>query len=74
VPRKNRRVTDSRDGGFHTGDVGYEDAAGYIYILDRLKDMLDTGGEKIYSGEVEAVIYQHPAVSEAAVFGIPDPV
>jgi long-chain acyl-CoA synthetase len=63
-----------RDGAFHTGDVGYQDAAGYLYILDRLKDMIDTGGEKVYSGEVEAVIYQHPAVSEAAVFGIPDPV
>jgi len=62
-----------RDGAFHTGDVGYQDAAGYFYILDRLKDMIVTGGENVYSGEVEAVIYQHPAVSEAAVFGIPDP-
>ena len=62
-----------RDGVFHTGDAGYQDAAGYFYILDRLKDMIVTGGENVYSGEVEAVIYQHPAVSEAAVFGIPDP-
>ena len=46
---------------------------GYFYILDRLKDMIVTGGENVYSGEVEAVIYQHPAVLEAAVFGIPDP-
>src|SRR5262249_35094398 len=54
-------------------DIGYQDATGYFYILDRLKDMIVTGGENVYSGEVEAVIYQHPAVSEAAVFGIPDP-
>jgi long-chain acyl-CoA synthetase len=62
-----------RDGAFRTGDIGYQDATGYLYILDRLKDMIVTGGENVYSGEVEAVIYQHPAVSEAAVFGIPDP-
>ncbi len=62
-----------RSGLFRTGDVGYQDAAGYFYILDRLKDMIVTGGENVYSGEVEAVIYTHPAVREAAVFGIPDP-
>ena len=62
-----------RDGFFRTGDVGYRDSTGYFYILDRLKDMIVTGGENVYSGEVEAVIYQHPAVREAAVFGIPDP-
>jgi acyl-CoA synthetase (AMP-forming)/AMP-acid ligase II len=60
------------DGWFRTGDVGYQDADGFFYILDRLKDMIVTGGENVYSGEVEAVIYQHPAVREAAVFGIPD--
>jgi long-chain acyl-CoA synthetase len=62
-----------RDGLFRTGDIGYQDAPGYFYILDRLKDMIVTGGENVYSGEVEAVIYQHPAVREVAVFGIPDP-
>jgi long-chain acyl-CoA synthetase len=62
-----------RDGMFRTGDVGYQDAAGYFYIMDRLKDMIVTGGENVYSGEVEAVIYAHSAVREAAVFGIPDP-
>lgn len=62
-----------RDGMFRTGDVGYQGADGYFYILDRLKDMIVTGGENVYSGEVEAVMYQHPAVHEAAVFGIPDP-
>jgi long-chain acyl-CoA synthetase len=62
-----------RDSFFRTGDFGYRDPEGYFYILDRLKDMIVTGGENVYSGEVEAVIYQHPAVREAAVFGIPDP-
>jgi long-chain acyl-CoA synthetase len=62
-----------RNGFFRTGDVGYQDANGYFYILERLKDMIVTGGENVYSGEVEAVIYTHPAVREAAVFGIPDP-
>jgi long-chain acyl-CoA synthetase len=62
-----------RDGFFRTGDIGRQDTAGYFYILDRLKDMIVTGGENVYSGEVEAVIYGHPAVREVAVFGIPDP-
>lgn len=62
-----------REGLFRTGDVGYQDASGYFYILDRLKDMIVTGGENVYSGEVEAVIYEHPSVREVAVFGIPDP-
>jgi long-chain acyl-CoA synthetase len=62
-----------RDGFFRTGDIGRQDAVGYFYILDRLKDMIVTGGENVYSGEVEAVIYEHPAVREVAVFGVPDP-
>jgi len=62
-----------RNGLFRTGDIGYQDADGYCYILDRLKDMIVTGGENVYSGEVEAVIYQHPDVLETAVFGVPDP-
>src|SRR5258705_1019033 len=62
-----------RNGFFRTGDIGYQDANGYFYILDRLKDMIVTGGENVYSGVVEAVIYTHPAVREVAVFGIPDP-
>jgi long-chain acyl-CoA synthetase len=61
-----------RDGLFRTGDIGYQDAAGFLYILDRAKDMIVTGGENVYSGEVEAVIYGHPAIREVAVFGIPD--
>ena len=62
-----------RNGFFRTGDIGYQNANGYFYILDRLKEMIVTGGENVYSGEVEAVIYTHPAVREVAVFGIPDP-
>jgi len=62
-----------RNGMFRTGDIGYQDADGYFYILDRRKDMIVTGGENVYSGEVEAVIYKHPAIREVAVFGIPDP-
>jgi long-chain acyl-CoA synthetase len=62
-----------RNGMFRTGDIGYQDSDGYFYILDRVKDMIVTGGENVYSGEVEAVIYKHPAVREVAVFGIPDP-
>src|SRR6202008_3026770 len=63
-----------RDGMFRTGDVGYRSADGYFYLLDRIKDMIVTGGENVYCGEVEAVISGHPAVQEAAVFGVPDPV
>ena len=62
-----------RDGMFRTGDIGYQDADGYFYILDRLKDMIVTGGENVYCAEVEAVIDDLPAVREVAVFGIPDP-
>jgi long-chain acyl-CoA synthetase len=62
-----------QDGFFRTGDIGRQDTAGYFYILDRLKDMIVTGGENVYSGEVEAVIYRHSAVREVAVFGVPDP-
>ena len=61
------------NGMFRTGDAGYQDRDGYFYILDRIKDMIVTGGENVYCGEVEAVIYEHPAIREAAVFGIPDP-
>jgi len=63
-----------RNGMFRTGDVGYQNADGYFYLLDRIKDMIVTGGENVYCGEAEAVISEHPAVQEAAVFGIPDPV
>lgn len=61
------------DGWLHTGDLGYYDEKGFIYIVDRKKDMIVTGGENVYSREVEEVIYRHPAVAEVAVIGIPDP-
>jgi long-chain acyl-CoA synthetase len=61
------------DGWFHTGDIGKYDEDGYIYIVDRKKDMIVSGGENIFPREVEEVLYCHPAVLECAVFGIPDP-
>ena len=60
------------DGWFRTGDIGRIDADGYIFIEDRLKDMIISGGENIYSIEVERILSEHPAVAEVAVFGIPD--
>jgi acyl-CoA synthetase (AMP-forming)/AMP-acid ligase II len=62
------------DGWLHTGDLGYYDENGFIYIVDRKKDMIVTGGENVYSREVEDVLYKHPAIGEVAVVGIPDPV
>jgi acyl-CoA synthetase (AMP-forming)/AMP-acid ligase II len=64
------KVLDS-EGWYYTGDVGMVDEEGYLYIQDRLKDMIVTGGENVYSAEVEAALYEHPAVKEAAVIGIP---
>jgi acyl-CoA synthetase (AMP-forming)/AMP-acid ligase II len=62
-----------RDGWLYTGDLGYYDERGFIYIADRKKDMIITGGENVYPIEVENVLYRHPAVNEVAVIGIPDP-
>lgn len=61
-----------RNGWFHTGDMGYLDADGYLYVEDRKKDMIVSGGENIASPEVERALYEHPAVLEAAVVGHPD--
>jgi len=61
-----------RDGWFHTGDVGYLDDEGFLFIVDRMKEIIIRGGENISCIEVEAGIYQHPAISEAAVYGVPD--
>ncbi len=60
------------EGWFHTGDVGYLDDDGFLYIVDRIKEIIIRGGENISCLEVEAAIYTHPAVEEAAVFGLPD--
>jgi len=62
-----------RSGWFHSGDLGVMDEDGYITVVDRKKDMIKTGGENVASREVEEVIFQHPAVAEAAVFGIAHP-
>ena len=63
-------ITD--DGWFRTGDMGRIDEDGYVFVEDRLKDMIITGGENVYSSEVERVISEHPAVAEVAVIGVPD--
>lgn len=61
-----------KDGQYWTGDLGYLDEEGYLYLVDRSKDMIVSGGENVYSTEVEEVLYKHPAVLEAAAFGVPD--
>ncbi len=61
-----------QDGWFNTGDIARIDADGFVYIVDRAKDMVLRGGENVYCSEVEAAIYRHPAVAEAAVFAVPD--
>jgi acyl-CoA synthetase (AMP-forming)/AMP-acid ligase II len=61
------------DGWLHTGDLGYYDEKGFMYIVDRKKDMIVTGGENVYSREVEDILYTHPAIAEVAVVGVPDP-
>jgi acyl-CoA synthetase (AMP-forming)/AMP-acid ligase II len=61
-------------GWLHTGDGGYLDADGFLYVVDRLKDMIISGGENIYSIEVERAITLHPAVAQCAVIGVPDPI
>ena len=72
---KNPKATERafRNGWFHTGDVGYRDADGFYFIVDRKSDMIIRGGENIYPREIDEVLYQHPAVAAAATIGVPDP-
>jgi acyl-CoA synthetase (AMP-forming)/AMP-acid ligase II len=71
-----RRTTEAlrtfRNDWFHAGDVGRRDEEGFVFLLDRKKDMVVSGGENVYTSEVEAVLYRHPGVHEAAVIGVPD--
>lgn len=69
-PKQTAEVLD--ENGYRTGDVGYVDDQAYLFLVDRRKDMIVSGGENVYSTEVEEVLYRHPAVLEAAVFGVPD--
>jgi long-chain acyl-CoA synthetase len=72
--RPEATATTFKDGWLYTGDIGRKDADGFLYVLDRKKDMIIRGGQNIYSIELENVLYQHPAVLEAAVVGVPDEV
>jgi acyl-CoA synthetase (AMP-forming)/AMP-acid ligase II len=62
----------TEDGWFRTGDVGHVDADGYVFVSDRIKDMIITGGENVYSVEVENAVAAHPSVAACAVIGVPD--
>jgi fatty-acyl-CoA synthase len=61
-----------REGWFHSGDLGYLDDEGFLFVVDRVKDMVITGGENVYPAEIESVLYEHPSVVEVAVIGLPD--
>ncbi|HKN83989.1 MAG TPA: long-chain fatty acid--CoA ligase, partial [Pyrinomonadaceae bacterium] len=65
-------ATAFRNGWFHTGDIGYRDADGFYYIVDRKSDMIIRGGENIYPREIDEVLYQHSGVAAAAAVGVPD--
>jgi fatty-acyl-CoA synthase len=68
------KTTDAFEfGWFHSGDLGLFDSDGYLYVVDRKKDMIKTGGENVASREVEEVIYQYPGIEEVAVIGLSDP-
>ncbi len=60
------------EGWFHSGDVGYVDEDGFLFICDRLKDMVISGGENVYPAEVEGALYKHESIAEVAVIGMPD--
>ncbi len=70
LPRETAQTLDAQ-GWLRSGDAGYLDADGFVYVLDRIKEMIITGGENVYPAEVENALYGHPAVSEVAVIGVP---
>ena len=70
--RAEENATTFRDGWLYSGDVGRVDEEGYLFVLDRKKEMVITGGENVYTSEVEAALHQHPDIHEAAVVGVPD--
>ena len=61
-----------KDGWLYTGDLAYRDTEGYLFIVDRLKDLIITNGENIYPREIEELLYAYPGIAEAAVIGVPD--
>ena len=71
LPDASKR-TMTEDGWLRTGDAGYLDEDGYVYVHDRVKDMIISGGENVYPAEVENAVFGHPAVAEVAVIGVPD--
>lgn len=70
-PEATAEAIDS-EGWFHSGDIGYLDEEGFLYICDRVKDMVISGGENVYPAEVESVLFAHEAIAEVAVIGLPD--
>ena len=70
--RPEETATALRGGWMHTGDGGWMDDEGYVYVVDRIKDMIVSGGENVYSVEVENALAKHPAVASCAVIGVPD--
>lgn len=70
--RKEQTAAVLKDSAYWTGDLGYMDDEGYVFLVDRSKDMIVNGGENVYCTEVEKMLYQHPAILEVAVFGVPD--